>query len=140
MNITSSRLTVLFLFLIFFYLISLIFLSGYFFLIKNFRETIYMKHLHYRTPFIPYAQLILCFVSIVFILSFNYVILYIFALHLVFFLLCLFFLYKIFENFFNRKTTKNGEKRLHFNYLVPNEINNCIADSSEANVFIVNQN
>jgi hypothetical protein len=66
---------------------------------QNFKETIYTKHLHYHSPHVPYAQLVLCFFSIFLILKFDSYVLYLFLAHLIIFLITTFGFFKCFDAF-----------------------------------------
>ena len=49
-------------------------LFSYLFFIKNTKETIYVKHLFYKSPCLPIAQLVLCFINVFLIIKTTYLI------------------------------------------------------------------
>ena len=81
-------------------------LFSYLFFIKNSRETIYVKHLHYRSPCVPCAQLILCFVNTFLIVKTTYTIISFFVVQFLTYMSTLLVAYKIFR-FFQLKSDNN---------------------------------
>ena len=84
--------TVFFSFLI---LLCLTVLVCYAFLVRNFRETIYIKHLDFSLPCLPYGQLLLSFFTILLLEKIDHIILLNFFIHLFTILLILFLIYKL---------------------------------------------
>lgn len=93
-NVFWSR---VFLFVCFFALIfGFLVIFSLIFIVRNLKETIYIKNLHYKSPYLPYLQLFLSFVNVYFILKSSIFILIIFYSQLFLYLICLFISYKIF--------------------------------------------
>ena len=72
-------------------------LFSYLFFIKNTKETIYVKHLFYKSPCLPIAQLVLCFINVFLIIKTTYLIVSLFFMQLFTYLSFLLISYKIFR-------------------------------------------
>jgi hypothetical protein len=107
---------------------------GHLLLGQNFKETIYMKHLHYHAPYVPYAQLLICFVSISLIFKCDSFVLYLFLTHLVLFLVGLFGFFKCFDITNAKEANSNSEQNFNvaFSQSKPGPID------PEVNIFTIN--
>jgi hypothetical protein len=107
---------------------------GHLLLGQNYKETIYMKHLHYHSPYVPHAQLLICFASIFLILKFDSFVLYIFLSHLVFFLVSAFGFFKCFDRFTNRGGNASSQRAFDVEF----SQSKLEPIDSEVNIFTIN--
>ena len=85
-------------------------LFTYLFFIKNSKETIYIKHVHYKSPGLPFAQLILSILNTFLIVKTTYSIIMLFCIQFVTYLSCLLVTYKLvrFFRFKSHDINNNG--------------------------------
>jgi len=100
-------------------------LFSYLFFFKNFKETIYVKHVYYRSPCLPIAHLIVCFINTFLIIETTYFIVSLFFMQLLIYFTFLLISYKIFRLLL----IKNGN--LKTGYEVTSDVLTVVSPSND---------